>query len=358
MTISYTHTQSTAALAWSIAHNLNCAPVCDVIENDAGTYRKILPYSVKHIDENNMLVEFTESVAGVARLIGTYKKDVMALPGSIDSGANNTGNAPEQGIGLFADASSSRYIPPLTVSLTDRTFVSNAPGLFEFTDEFTAGPTLAGHEVNTWTPSPTFDVSTPYVWVDPDSDAISGGFAELAINHLGSQVSSTDEYDMPNGIFLETRYQALSQNDTLVIGFNLGYTNISIVAGGTDGGYENHIRMDATGFNGAVNPDGTLLAASPNDAALGLFSSSFTLDRYYSAASGDWRGTVLRLELTPTLLTLYVDGSIVMQQVPRFNVQLFASANFQYSSAFSNVTMFATGAGNGVQVDYVHVGSL
>lgn len=356
MTISYTFTQSTPAMVWTIVHNLNCAPVCDVVENDSGVYRKILPLSVKHIDNTTLLVEFTEAVAGVARLIGAYSLDPLVAPGSIDAGANNTGIAPQEGVGLFAARSSSDEPPPLTVQLEDRTFVSGSPGVFAFDDSFITGSTLAGHAVDTWTPSPSFG-GNPYLWVDPDSQTISGGQAHLVPGALGASVASTDEYDMPAGMFIETKYTAATQNNELVIGFNLGFTNISIVAGGLDGGYENHIRMDATGFNGAVKADGSLLDPTDNDTLLGISSASFTLDRYYSEEAGDWRGKVLRLELNPTLLTLYVDGDIVMQQVPRFNVQLFASANFQYSGAFTNVSMFS-GNGTNVDVDYVKVGSL
>lgn len=89
MTISYTHVQTVPSLAWTITHNLACAPVCDVIETIGGVVRKTLPDSVRYLDENSILVEFTTATAGQARLIGNYTKPALSASAVVDAGASN-----------------------------------------------------------------------------------------------------------------------------------------------------------------------------------------------------------------------------------------------------------------------------
>ena len=69
----YTHTQSTAAVTWSIAHNLNTsAPIVDVyieVTTEGNTTtEKAFPKDIRAIDANNAEVEFTTAKKGFARL--------------------------------------------------------------------------------------------------------------------------------------------------------------------------------------------------------------------------------------------------------------------------------------------------
>jgi hypothetical protein len=71
MGLIYNFTQPTASLTWTVNHNMGCKPVSDVIVLNAGDQAKILPKSVKHIDDNTLLIEFSTPRSGSARLVGT-----------------------------------------------------------------------------------------------------------------------------------------------------------------------------------------------------------------------------------------------------------------------------------------------
>jgi hypothetical protein len=71
MGLIFNFVQSTPALAWTVSHNLGCKPVSDVIVTNAGDQEKILPLSVKHIDDNTLLIEFSVPRSGRARLVGS-----------------------------------------------------------------------------------------------------------------------------------------------------------------------------------------------------------------------------------------------------------------------------------------------
>lgn len=86
MSLSYTHVQTTPSLTWTITHNLNGATMGDVIEDNGGVIRKILPASVKHITDDSMLVEFSEPTKGLVRLIGLFAASTSSGAGSIDPG--------------------------------------------------------------------------------------------------------------------------------------------------------------------------------------------------------------------------------------------------------------------------------
>jgi hypothetical protein len=62
---SYTHTQTTAATTWTIAHGLGLTePVVDVYITVNGTITKILPKSVQTIDMNTSVVTFSSARTG------------------------------------------------------------------------------------------------------------------------------------------------------------------------------------------------------------------------------------------------------------------------------------------------------
>jgi hypothetical protein len=91
MSISYTFTQGTPSIAWTINHNMGVYPACDVFEVANGVTSKILPKAVTNVDLNTLLVEFTNPTAGSARLIGANAAPVLISgAGSIDGVINAT----------------------------------------------------------------------------------------------------------------------------------------------------------------------------------------------------------------------------------------------------------------------------
>ena len=67
----FLHTQSSPASTWSIAHNLNCKPVVEVmVDTGGGAREKIFPQKVLHSSDTIMQISFSAPRSGVARLVG------------------------------------------------------------------------------------------------------------------------------------------------------------------------------------------------------------------------------------------------------------------------------------------------
>lgn len=260
-------------------------------------------------------------------------------------------------VGTLGDTSSSA--PPGPRLTPEPIFLGPTPGKFEFRDGFIGSGDIQDRVVEEYTPSPGHP--NGYIWSDAIGNIIETSGILSLITGSFPQVMSSEEYNMPDGIFIETKFDAPTQ-DTLLLGsFNMGNTNVSFTAGGNDGGFLHHARIDASGFNGYVTEDGQLLPKDPDDPA-GLVSQSFTLDRYYSANPGDWRNKVLRAELRPSSIKFYADGELIISQAPRFSVQLFSSGAYPtvpgLQTMFANFQMFSTFAPATSFVDYVQVGGL
>jgi hypothetical protein len=60
--------QVEAADVWTIVHNLKRLPTCDVRILLNGMKVKILPSNVEYLDENTLVVKFTDAQTGTARL--------------------------------------------------------------------------------------------------------------------------------------------------------------------------------------------------------------------------------------------------------------------------------------------------
>lgn len=86
MISSMTFIQSTPATAWTINHNFNAAPICDVLTENNGVISKMLPLSIKHISNTQLMIEFSEPMAGSARLVGKYTLTAPTSAGSVDMG--------------------------------------------------------------------------------------------------------------------------------------------------------------------------------------------------------------------------------------------------------------------------------
>ena len=62
---TYVHVEATAALSWSINHNMNTgSPLVQVL--DGSTQRQVIPDEIEITDSNNILVTFAEATAGRA----------------------------------------------------------------------------------------------------------------------------------------------------------------------------------------------------------------------------------------------------------------------------------------------------
>ena len=60
--------QATPSTTWTIVHNLGRLPTCDARIVLDGVKVKILPAEVEHIDENTVVIKFTDPRTGSARL--------------------------------------------------------------------------------------------------------------------------------------------------------------------------------------------------------------------------------------------------------------------------------------------------
>jgi len=110
--------------------------------------------------------------------------------------------------------------------------------------------------------------------------------------------------------------------------------------------------------------DGTPLTPNPLD-MWDTASASFSTDAYYTSVNQDWRNVVIRIELSSSTLNLFANGSPLVQKVPRFTPQLFASAiytlgtsNYLWSTDSGSVNIFSSGSVDPVTINYVQVGAL
>lgn len=69
MNIAYTHVQTIPSTSWAITHNLGHTPVGDVYVDKNGSQEKILPLSVVHTSDNELIISFTEATTGTTRLL-------------------------------------------------------------------------------------------------------------------------------------------------------------------------------------------------------------------------------------------------------------------------------------------------
>lgn len=83
---SLTHVQSTPSMAWTINHSFNGAPICDVTSTVNGTTVKVLPSIVRYLSNSEIVIEFSEPMIGVARLVGKLVPTEVVGPGSVDMG--------------------------------------------------------------------------------------------------------------------------------------------------------------------------------------------------------------------------------------------------------------------------------
>jgi hypothetical protein len=80
------HIQSSASSSWSITHAFSGAPVCDVIVPVGDVFVKILPLTVTHVSDTQLVITFSVPTAGRARLVGRTTSTISTLAGSIDPG--------------------------------------------------------------------------------------------------------------------------------------------------------------------------------------------------------------------------------------------------------------------------------
>lgn len=208
-----------------------------------------------------------------------------------------------------------------------------------------------------------------YAPYDPATiDTVAGGYLTLGGNvaDSNSNIYASGEFVSPNGMYIETKFNAPTAASVFLIGLNIGTTGISIAANEIpQNGTNPAVRIDAVGYNGYFKADGSNLDGDPVAAAAdgtdpAGASLSYTRDRYYSEPV-DARGRILRLELTPTQFTLYIDGVVVLSQTPRFPVNLFATQFPAFGSDLATsagITLFKSGNNDDMTVDFVRAGPL
>lgn len=350
----FNYIQATPAITWTITHNFGQKAVADTWVTVNGTATKILPKKITNVDNNTLMIEFSIARAGGARL--------AASPFEYQQiGASGTAL-----VGVFATATSSASIPTTqTLQTVNPPSMDGiyAIGSWNAADSFnTNNGNLTGRQVETYT-APASQPSRTLVWSSggtPDS-TVGGGAMLLGSTNNGAfpAVNDNGEFSNPTGMYIEFKYASNDIGTSVIVGFNLGNTNVSIVANDQSGpgyGGAQSIRIDASGFNGYTDSSGALLPA-PVDGL--TFSESFTLDRYFSTPI-DARNKVIRAELTTTSFKLLVDGAIVLQQTPRWPVKFFSSAvvNQLYTNDFANMSIFRSNVESQTTVDYMKVGAL
>lgn len=65
----YTHDQESAAVTWTINHNLGRQVIVDVVVDFQGNREKILPKSIIVVNENTVRVTFSRPFTGSARVV-------------------------------------------------------------------------------------------------------------------------------------------------------------------------------------------------------------------------------------------------------------------------------------------------
>jgi hypothetical protein len=66
----YNHQQTTPSTTWTVNHNLGSTIVaCDCVVDYQGHREKILPLNVVVVDENQVVVTFTNNETGSVRIV-------------------------------------------------------------------------------------------------------------------------------------------------------------------------------------------------------------------------------------------------------------------------------------------------
>lgn len=66
---SHVHTQDTPSADWTIAHGLKSKPSVAVQVMYNGELQTILPNSIEYVDDDTVIVHFTTTYTGTARLV-------------------------------------------------------------------------------------------------------------------------------------------------------------------------------------------------------------------------------------------------------------------------------------------------
>jgi hypothetical protein len=176
--------------------------------------------------------------------------------------------------GIFTQQFSSLAPPGPQLPITGLSFtqITPPPGPYEFYDPFdneVGYPIIDTRLINGIVGGTTvtlpLNYPSGYVWTDTiggASDTVSGGLATVVTGTAPEPATyAAQEYNMPTGIFFEFKFNAPSLASAVVLGINLGFTGLSVVAG-PDGSSSPDIngfypaRINAGGFNGYYGAGG------------------------------------------------------------------------------------------------------
>lgn len=334
---AFSFLQSSPGTVWTITHNCGFKPVSDVWVDDVGHVEKILPLSVIHLNDNQLEVTFSVARTGGVRIIG-LEAYLFPSDNSVDFGApGQYYDSNGQAIGTV-DTGVQSGAPP-GPPVTPPAPIDGA-SVFTLTDSF--GSNNGSNDGR----SPESVTPGALVWANsglfnPGGDAGTVGSGKLSM--IGNQSAPVIQdlatvFDQGSGMFLEYEYTTDDPNESAILfDFNVGETSIELSVFGTSPSVPTYlqgtIRMNVSGNNGYP----------------GGFPDSYTTDSYYSAP-GDYRNKVIRMEVTSNLVKLIVDGTTVIQQVPRFTVMVQGTG--------ASLSAFATYTSAEHLIDYVTVGAL
>ena len=64
----YRFTQSAPQITWTIVHNLGSKPMVELFVNDDGVLKKAWPLSMEHVDDDTVVVTWSQGRSGQATL--------------------------------------------------------------------------------------------------------------------------------------------------------------------------------------------------------------------------------------------------------------------------------------------------
>lgn len=67
---SFNFSQTTPLDTWDITHDLGSGVITDVMVNINGDLQKIMPGGVEHIDDNRIIIRFSQPMTGAVRIVG------------------------------------------------------------------------------------------------------------------------------------------------------------------------------------------------------------------------------------------------------------------------------------------------
>ena len=209
--LQYVFTQSSPATQWSVAHNLNMQYV-NVEVIDTADNKAIRPLDITFTDANNLVIDFTEAVAGKASIVGSASSLVTGVSGY--SGYSGTaggidGSGATDRLARWTDADSmgdgGASGPTMSssgdVDMNDK--VLEAPELKDYSESVNALGSVSGNPVNIdytlgQVVTATIGGATTFAVTNPPVSGKAGSFT-LVLTNGGTNVTWMSGTKWPGG---------------------------------------------------------------------------------------------------------------------------------------------------------------